>query len=173
MRSLLPCVGCGALVPDIDGPTHRYIGASPGCWAAYGELQARGYGTPEAPAFGAQTRLCVDAYASQHPGVPGKQSSQSVCVHLFALCMVLERGLPPACITPTLVSLLEKYKSRGFLWLDPPPSLGSVTVLDVMQARSGEEHDRRVRQWAEAVWEAWEPHHARVRRWADDWTNET
>jgi hypothetical protein len=27
------------MVPDIDGPTHRYIGASPGCcWALYGEL---------------------------------------------------------------------------------------------------------------------------------------
>ena len=24
-----PCVGCGAPVPDIPGPTHRYLGASP------------------------------------------------------------------------------------------------------------------------------------------------
>jgi hypothetical protein len=35
------CVGCGALVPDIDGPTHRYMAASPGCWALFGEVVAR------------------------------------------------------------------------------------------------------------------------------------
>ena len=29
------CIGCGGLVPDIDGPSHRYMLASPGCWAAY------------------------------------------------------------------------------------------------------------------------------------------
>lgn len=27
-----PCPGCGALVPSSDGPTHPYLGASPGCW---------------------------------------------------------------------------------------------------------------------------------------------
>jgi hypothetical protein len=41
---LIPCTGCGAMVPDIEGPTHRYIGASPGCWQIYSEMQARGYG---------------------------------------------------------------------------------------------------------------------------------
>ena len=29
-QQLVRCVGCGAPVPDIDGPTHAYIGASPG-----------------------------------------------------------------------------------------------------------------------------------------------
>jgi hypothetical protein len=28
-------------VPDIKGPTHDYIGASPGCWAIYGELSEK------------------------------------------------------------------------------------------------------------------------------------
>jgi hypothetical protein len=26
---LRACVGCGAMVPDLEVPTHRYIGASP------------------------------------------------------------------------------------------------------------------------------------------------
>src|SRR5262245_21594553 len=26
------CVGCGGLVPKMEGPTHRYMEASPGCW---------------------------------------------------------------------------------------------------------------------------------------------
>jgi pimeloyl-ACP methyl ester carboxylesterase len=28
------CPGCGALVPDIDGPVHTYVPSSPGCWKA-------------------------------------------------------------------------------------------------------------------------------------------
>src|SRR5438105_15652536 len=59
MAKLVPCVGCGALVPDIGGPTHRYIGASPGCWQAYGELLPTG----------TAHLLVVDVYAAQHPGV--------------------------------------------------------------------------------------------------------
>jgi hypothetical protein len=30
--------GCGALLARIDGPTHRYIGASPACWAIFTRL---------------------------------------------------------------------------------------------------------------------------------------
>ncbi|MCK6557732.1 hypothetical protein HUU39_19040 [candidate division KSB1 bacterium] len=33
----LACSGCQALVPDIDGPSHPNLGASPGCWVIYGE----------------------------------------------------------------------------------------------------------------------------------------
>src|SRR5436190_1879442 len=40
----VPCIGCGVLTPDADGPTHPYLGASPGCWAVYGEVLAREYG---------------------------------------------------------------------------------------------------------------------------------
>lgn len=37
-------IGCGALVPDIDGTTFRYSdAASPGWWAVYGETSALEY----------------------------------------------------------------------------------------------------------------------------------
>lgn len=34
------CVGCRGMVPDVEGPTHPYMQASPGCWQLYGELGA-------------------------------------------------------------------------------------------------------------------------------------
>jgi len=34
-------MGGGALMPDIEDPTHGYIGASPGWWAIYGELSEK------------------------------------------------------------------------------------------------------------------------------------
>jgi hypothetical protein len=62
----IPCIGCHALFPDVDGPVHRYMESSPGCWASYGEVLVREYTEPSY--FGVH-RLTVDAYAVQHPGV--------------------------------------------------------------------------------------------------------
>ena len=85
---LKACVGCGALVPDTEGPTHRYIGASPGCWVAYGRLSEN-----EASDFRymRHPQLTVDAYFAQHPGEPSPQSIRSVAVHLVGLHLQLER----------------------------------------------------------------------------------
>lgn len=88
--NLRPCVGCGALVPEIEGPTHRYLGAPPGCWAVYGEVLEKEYG--DCSRYALNHRLTVDA--AQHPGVPSPQSIQSVAVHLIRL--YLERGLRPS-----------------------------------------------------------------------------
>ena len=87
----VPCYGCGALVPDVTWPSHRYVGASPGCWAIYAEVAGGGLLPPLPSPYGA---LVVDAYMAQHPGVPGPQSTQSVWVHLIALQLVLEGGWP-------------------------------------------------------------------------------
>ena len=73
---LITCRGCGALVPDIDGPTHAYLGASPGCWAAWGAFQARSFASP---AIAAVQPLAVDVYAVQHPGLAERRAIQSVC----------------------------------------------------------------------------------------------
>jgi Family of unknown function (DUF5946) len=162
-ETLQHCVGCGALVPAIDGPTHPYIGASPGCWAIYGEVLAKEYGEYGYPAV---HRLTVDAYAAQHPGVPGRRSIQSVAVHLISLHLILERGYGPEKAAAAIRKALDTRRQE-FVWLDPPDSPGAVTVLDVLEARDLAEHTERVMEWAASVWEAWEPHHHTVRRWAN------
>ena len=60
-------------------------------------------------------------------------------------------------------------RGREFPWLEPPISLGDITVLDVLNATGAAEHNQMVRLWAESVWRAWAPHHERVRAWADAW----
>ena len=91
--TVVACPGCGAVVPDIEGPTHAYIGAGPGCWAAWGEFQARSFASP---AIAAVQPLAVDVYAVQHPGLAERRAIQSVWVHLVSLCLILERGRSPA-----------------------------------------------------------------------------
>ena len=156
----VPCIGCGGLVPDIDGPVHRYLESSPGCWRVYGEVLAREYSDL---AFWAVHRLTVDSYAVQHPGRRSPQTIQSVCVHLLSLCLVLERGADPEYATRAMPGMVRQ-KDR-FVWLTPPRSLGRITVLDVAAASTVAEHAQKVRAWAESAWAAWAPHHEIVRAW--------
>lgn len=164
-QNLRPCPGCGALVPEVDGPAHRYIGASPGCWAAFGEVSEKEYGDFR---YARVHGLTVDSYCAQHPGEPSPQAIRSVAVHLVGLYLYLERGLPPGELYATRqrVASLAKEGKEDVAWLDPPASLGDITVLYVRDAKYPDEHAERVREWARSVWEAWSPYHETVRRWA-------
>lgn len=153
------CVGCGGLVPDIDGPSHRYMLASPGCWAAYTGMLGGLSGPVPAP----HGSLTVDAYAVQHPGVPNPQATQSVWVHLIALHLVLEAGWPPARLVR--IRQFAADASGGWPWLAPPASTGPITAIDVASA-SPAMIGEAVRTWVEGAWAAWEAHHIAVREQA-------
>jgi hypothetical protein len=159
---LVPCPDCRALVPDVDGPTHAYIGGSAGCWAAWGELQARAYADPT---LAAVMPLAVDAYAAQHHGLEGRRQAQSVWAHLVSICAILERGRTPADGIRVKQDLLRP--DPVFAWLEPPADPGPVTVLDVAAA-SGLEIADVVRRWARAVWDAWSVHHPAIRARSDE-----
>lgn len=158
---LTACTGCGARVPDIEGPTHRYIESSPGCWAIYGEVLAREYSDYR---YGRLHQLTVDTYAVQHPGTPSPQSIQSVAVHLISLYLVFEEGRH-CWETAQAMQRATSHKGR-FQWLDPPAPRGKLTVLDVRAVETPEEHARRVEEWARDVWNSWSAHHQTVRAWA-------
>jgi hypothetical protein len=157
----IACIGCGALVPDIDGPTFRYPdAASPGCWAIFGETLANEYGIFNYPDV---QRLTVDAYAAQHPGPATPQTRRSVTAHLMILRCVLE---PMGRAAEMMRHAISRYKGR-FEWLTPPGSRGAVTVLDVVGATNLSTHSGRVARWARSVWMAWEEHHTKIHPWID------
>jgi hypothetical protein len=156
-----PCIGCGAVLPEIEGPTHRYMESSPACWAAYSEVLAREFGDQEL--FQRVHRFTVDAYAVQHPGSPSPQGIQSVAVHLMSLCTLIEGG---STTTWAREIIREAVRIKGrFVWLQPPPSMGPVTVADVWGAKGAAEHEKAVMAWARSAWESWSPHHATIRTW--------
>lgn len=158
------CPGCGeryrAATPAAG--RHPYVGASPGCWTAFGELLAREFGNP---AYGRVHRHTADAYAVQHPGTDGRRERQSVAVHLVGLCHWLERGVEGDRLNSVTRRLADS--GRDWPWLASPSDY-EITVLDVLTARTGEEHVALVRRWAETTWAAWGAHHDLVRRWADE-----
>jgi len=135
--------------------------ASPGCWAAYGSVLAEGAVSPLLTPHGT---LTVDAYAVQHPGVPGPQATQSVWVHLITLHLLLERGWPAE--QAIRLRTIAADSSSGWSWLDPPDSMGPATAIDVVQAEADDAGDA-VRAWVDGAWAAWEPHHLAIRRIAE------
>ncbi len=157
-----PCYGCGAQVPESNGPTHRYIGASPGCWAVFGEVLAKEYEEYNYPPV---HRLTVDAYPAQHPGEESKQTIQSFAVHLIGLQLMLDLNYDAHLTTKTISKATQK--SPDYHWLDPPSSLGGMTILDVYEAENLKDHTDRVHIWAHAVWRAWQPHHGQIRAWVN------
>jgi hypothetical protein len=138
---------------------HRYVGASPGCWAVLGEAQVRGYDD----ARYSLGQLGVDAYMAQHPGTPSPQSIQSVTVHLIGLCLQLEHRYRDHQ-SRVAMSATERFK-KEFTWLEPPAPLGALTVVDVANARDPVAFPGVVHQWARCVWEAWVQHHNPIRSW--------
>ncbi|MDQ3271606.1 MAG: DUF5946 family protein, partial [Pseudomonadota bacterium] len=137
-----------------------YMVSSPACWAAFGDVLAREYSNP---ALLSINRLSVDAYAVQHPGVPSRQSIQSVGLHLIRLCLFLEHGLMPEKANEAML-IAGKIK-HTFTWLEPPSAMGNITVKDVVLAQGAAEHADMVRSWARSAWVAWTPHHAVVKEW--------
>jgi hypothetical protein len=156
------CPGCrAALLDNPDGPHHRYMTASSGCWQAFGEILAMEFGRT---GWGSEHRLTVDTYAAQHPGEDDRRQRQSVAIHLVALCHRLERGLDPK----SLLAATQRMTADKREWphLTAPRSY-TLTVVDVREATTAEEHLALVRRWAEATWQAWSDEHATVRGWAD------
>lgn len=154
------CFSCGGHYPDIDGPVHRYMDSSSGCWSVYGEVLAREYSDP---AYFDVHRLSVDAYAVQHPGKTDRQSIQSVGLHLVRLCLFIEHGLTAEKANE---AMLDAGKTKhSFVWLKPPSSMGALTAADVIRTKSVAEHKVVVRQWAQVSWEAWSTHHNIIRSW--------
>jgi hypothetical protein len=155
------CPGCGVKLADPGNGAPPHAGASPGCWAVYGDLLAREYGEWSYPSI---HRLTVDTYGAQHPGPPSPRSVQAVAAHLIGLHLALERGIEAKRIPAEMGRIV--VDPSEYRWLEPPGPAGQRTILDVSGARTLREHRSRVEWWARSVWEAWSDHHDAIRRWA-------
>lgn len=143
------CFACGGSFVSVEGPTHKYMLSSPGCWNAYGEVLAREYENPIL--FGAVHRLTVDAYALQHPGdASDRRARQSVWVHYAALHLSLRNSEDHSRIP----SIMQKLTLRTFPALPPAPAHFEVTLEDVL-AQGETNHVSAVKAWADCAFEAW------------------
>jgi Family of unknown function (DUF5946) len=142
------CEACGAAVAN----------GSSGCQQLINELMAQAQLDMR---FGGVYRLAFDAYCMQHPE-KYCVSAKSYAAHLMGLCHGVEHEGDPATYWR-----IPRWLN-GPARLDKPPLLrsrGTTTIADVHGAATPEDHARRVRAWAEAVWAAYAPQHALARDW--------
>jgi hypothetical protein len=152
--------GCGVETPAVEGPSHKYMLSTAGCWEAYGRLLALEY---EDPARWATHRLTVDAYALQHPGVDGPQARNSVGIHLSRLALIVGRGWSQEQADRAMEQI--RAKKFGFPWLTPPMAGAGMTVVDVLAAKSAVKHTELVEAWARSVWASWAVHRVAAEEW--------
>ena len=152
------CPQCGVDLPEYDGPTHRYFGASPACWAAYGKILEREYANP---AFFKNHRMTVDAYALQHAGDDSPQAIQSVNIHLISATLIFKYKATANTALHAIrdISKSAKADSNLFKWLNPPHYLGAITVADIVPLTQLDDHLNYVENWAKTTWQAWSQHH--------------
>lgn len=155
------CPGCGAMVPDDDGPTHVYMSAAPGCWAYYCSLEDW-----KASLVGEEAIVVVqdlvDCFAVQHGANPDRRNRQSVAVHLMSLCSGLERSASGR----ERRERLAKWVGRDYPLLEPSPASFALTVSDVVAGPLAVRAST-IRRLAEASWAAWSARHDTVRAWVD------
>jgi hypothetical protein len=161
-NKFIKCPACGALVLDINGPVHRYMGAIAGCWNIYGKVLNREFGVYNYPEI---HRLTVDAYSVQHPGKESGLTVQSVAVHLLGLYFSIEKNITGKCVDEMIKEALKN--KNDFYWLTPPQHPGRFTVADVYKSKGLNEHEEVVKVWAKDVWNNWSGYHDVVAGWAE------
>jgi hypothetical protein len=159
--TLTVCYGCGARVAAVDGPLHRYIGASAGCWAVHGEVLARRYADPR---FADPRLLVGNSYPVQHPGSPSSQSIQSVAVHLIGLYLALECGVSGGALYRALQAAADG--SERYHWLAPPTQTYPTTIVDVRDATDPATAATAEARLGAETWAAWGVYQPLVRQWA-------
>ncbi|MDQ6788640.1 MAG: DUF5946 family protein [Acidobacteriota bacterium] len=101
-------------------------------------------------------RLMVDAYSLQHPE-EYMLSGKSFAAHLTGMYVALE-GEESSNANRTV----QKWLS-GNPQIDKPVALpkerGDIKITYVHSATGAEEHQSRVREWANSVWSAWSEYH--------------
>jgi hypothetical protein len=153
------CFSCGAMVPNIEGPIHKYMLSTPGCWKLYGEILAKEYTQlnydPDSH------RITVDAYAVTHPGVKDERRAvQSVNIHLIRMHYQFEKNCKGEKLLQIIKNAAENTElHQSFTWLEPPSFINAPNITSVLFANNIKEHKERVYTWGTSIWTLWKNIH--------------
>ena len=137
------CEDCGAAVSE----------GRIGCRKIFEEVIAKEFSDYR---YGVVHRLTVDAYCLQHPEFY-MRSGKSFAAHLTGICAALEYE-----DSSDINRAVRKWLDGNTLIDKParvPTDCGALTITYIQGAAHAEEHQKRVREWARCVWDAWGEHH--------------
>ena len=128
--------------------------------------EARG-GRDAGEPLGGPDRGCV---CGDPPGRARSPVDTVLWIHLVTLCFVLKRGWPVD--QAIRLRRVGADAFAGWPWLEPPGSMGDVTVVDVAAATPTDMAAELVRRWVNGAWAAWIDHHPAVIARADELTTQ-
>jgi hypothetical protein len=102
----------------------------------------------------------VDAYGAQHVRV--SKSTVGAAFSLAGLYLAVEKGFTGRQVQK--MHILMATKSKEWPRFAPPPSVGKLTVADVLNVESGPKRDQELMKWCASVWTAWKSEHEQVRK---------
>ena len=144
------CEDCKAVVPE----------GKAGCLKIFEAVLVRDYSDFR---YAKNHRLTVDVYSLQHPDAY-MRSGKSFAAHLTGMCSALEYREDSLAINQAVQRWLNGPRT-----IDKPMQLpqgrGVLTIMYIHGAADAEEHNRRVQEWARAVWDSWSEYHALARKW--------
>jgi len=103
-------------------------------------------------------QLAVDSYEAQHSG--GITKDITTAYGLIGLCLAVEHNYTGRQVQNVHMNLLKQIWPK----LNPPKVTGTMTVLDVLRARSISQREKFLNEWAKSVWESWIEYHDWVRQ---------
>ncbi len=158
------CFSCRAKSLAGEGGTHRYMLSSAGCWAMFCEVLEREYSDYK---YAKAHNFTVDAYACQHPGPKESTAGKnSIATHLACLYMIFKRNMPLDQAANFKVGFAQANEQKHLVhWLEPPESVGQMTIYEIWDNKDPERHYELCRVWAYTTFKAWGQHHATVRKW--------
>ena len=150
------CHDCGAVVAE----------GRVGCQRLFEEALVLDYSDYR---YAKAHRLLVDAYSLQHPDTY-MRSGKSFAAHLTGMRAALEHEDQQA------INQAAQQWLNGAQRIDKPARLpeqrGDLTITHIRGALDAEDHNRRVREWARSVWEAWAEYHELARQWISEATQD-
>ncbi len=148
------CEDCGAIVAE----------GGARCLKLFEEIIAKEFGDYR---YGKIHRLTVDAYSLQHPD-KYMRSGKSFAAHLTGVYVALQLKDPSG-----VNRAVQKWLGTNPKIVKPdalPKQKENITITFIHNAVDAGEHERRVREWARAVWSAWSEHHALAKHLTDEAT---
>jgi hypothetical protein len=131
----------------------------------FDEVLAREFGDYR---YAREHRLMVDVYSLQHPA-EYMRSAKSYAAHLTGAYAALERG-DTAEVNRAVQIWLNGPQNFQRPENPDPRQRGPLTIVHVHEARTPDEHVRRIREWAQSAWDAWRGYHHQARQWIEEAT---
>lgn len=140
-----PCQFCGA---DVKNGVE-------GCLEAFNTVLNKEY---QHAGYAKVNMITVDTHALQHSEIHGRSNNP---YHLLSIHLLMQQYADNSRAQRHIMTQLLKKKDT---WpeLTPPPTKerGELTITDIIDSHSPEEHAAKVEAWGQTVWKSWQQHHS-------------